>query len=120
TQGGVQGQGRGYPAPGTSAARSQEAGHGGRTRRIGEVPNGQEGARVFHKVPGHVELLGQGRGRRLPSVRRRVKPITIRSSTGGAEVSARSDDEDTFRTSGEADGVIDSPSAGGPCHQVTG
>ena len=50
----------------------QDAGGHGTVR---EVPYGEEGARVFHEVPGTGGPVGQRRGRRLPSTRRGMRRI---------------------------------------------
>ena len=71
-QDGVQDQGRGAPAPGAGAARSEEAGGRGHAGRIREEPHGEEDLRVLHEVPGAGGPLGSRRGRRLPSVRGHV------------------------------------------------
>ncbi len=73
TQGGVPGQGRGAPASGAGAARSQEAVGRGRQGGIREDSHGPEGPRVLHEVPGAGGSLGPRRRGRLPSVRRGMR-----------------------------------------------
>ena len=71
----VQGQGRGAPAAGAGATRSQEVVVRGRQGRIREDPHGPEGARVVHEIPGTGGPLGSRRRGGLPPVRGRVRRL---------------------------------------------
>ena len=82
----VQGQGRDPPVAGAGATRPQEAGGRGRQGGVREEPDGEEGVRLLHEVPGAAGRLVPHLGRRVLPVRGHVTRQVERAHGGGAAV----------------------------------